>query len=147
MAIVRPQRFASRGLVWQITGTPYRRRTRIRLLRQGRYRTQLDVGMRRRAARDLTLRLRRNTPIDTGALRQSGHNEGDAAILGPRRRPVDNSKFYALPANRRSRRPAYIERSINQTSRDMVGLLNEQQGAERDMFDLAGVLAGRPIRR
>ena len=136
MAITRPQNYTARGLTWQITGTPYVRRTRIRLLAQGRF----DVGVRRLASGDLVLRLRRNSPVDTGAMRQSVHQEGDATIIGPRRRPGDRSKFYALPANRRSRRPAYIERSISETTRHVLNYERERNAAERDMFDLATVL-------
>ena len=142
MAISRPQRYHTRGLSWQITGTPGVRQTRIRLLGQGRF----DLGVRRLAARDLVLRLRRNSPVDTGAMRQSERNEGDAAIIGPRRRPGDRSKFYALPANRRSRRPGYIERSINQTTNHVLKYERQQRAADRDMFDLATVLTrGRRV--
>ena len=137
MPIARPQRYTSQGLVWNITGTPYVRRTRIRLLQQNRF----GIGLRRVAARDLVLTLRRRAPVRTGRLRLSIHNEGDAAILGPRiyRNPLTGDRpeqFYALPANVRSRRPYYIEQSIGIVSRNILQYERARDDADYDYSEL-----------
>ena len=137
MPINRPQRYTSQGLVWNITGTPYVRRTRIRLLQQNRF----GIGLRRVAARDLVLTLRRRAPVRTGRLRLSIHNEGDAAILGPRiyRNPLTGDRpeqFYALPANVRSRRPYYIEKSIFAVSKAMIDYERNRGEVQGDLTEL-----------
>lgn len=167
MAIGSAQRFESHGLTWEITGTPYVRRTRIRLLRTGECAKFLDGGIRRRAARRAVLVLKRNAPVDTGKLRESIHNVDDAVIIGPKpynrqklkaqragriykqrkRGRVKLAKWYALPANVRSRQPEYVERSLAMVSKEIKDLCDGVVSAERDMFDLAAILAGEPIRR
>ena len=96
-----------------ITGVPYRQPTSIRLV-------DVHPGDRELATYDLEQRLIRNAPRDTGALAASPRRiPGGLVTLGPLRNPRTGSRFYALPANRRSRRPGYIDRSIRDTQSDL----------------------------
>ena len=119
------------------------RRTRITILLQGRYAVCLRENRELRLGAMATLAgaLRVNAPVDTGMLRASIRNEGEAVTLGPdpydrtllkarlagratvkrrRRGRVRLAKFYALPANARSHRQAYIERSIDTASKPII---------------------------
>lgn len=157
----------SNGLVWKIEGTPLVRRTRIRLLKEGRYSEQITVGFRMRAARMLLNEMKPNIPVDTGSLQNSAHTTGDSMILGPRKYNRARLKairagrvykkrgrgrprltgFYGLLANERSRNTGYIEAAIHAVSEELVQILEGTQGVERDERDLQTALAGQRIAR
>lgn len=166
MPIRHPQRLTIGALTWEITGTPHRRRTRIRLLRQGPFADQLTVEIRRRAARDAVLELRGRAPVDTGELRQSIHNQNDNTLIGPR--PYNRSRlkairagrsykprkaggprlarYYALPANVRSRRPAYIEQSLRAVTTRIQALLSAQSNVDDAIVQLEDALVVGAVR-
>ena len=134
MPISSPERLDVDGLVWSVTGTPHRARTVIALLNQGPYADCLreSPDLREVAVETLRDALVAEAPVDTGMLRDSIRIElgGRAAVsLGPnlydrtalktgrvRGGKVRRVGYYALPANDRSHRPGYVERSVNRAS-------------------------------
>ena len=135
----------SHGLVWRIGGREYVTNTTITLLMQGRYARALreQPALVRQATERLAQLLRVFSPIRTGRLRGSirigSWGNTPSVILGPekfnrqaaiarmegrtyrpRKRNPKLTGFYALPANRRSRRPNYIERAIDVVSREIT---------------------------
>ena len=165
MAISTPQRYLSDGLVWRITGSPYTRRTRITLLLQGRYAACLRENreLHRGAIATAAGALRVNAPVDTGMLRASVRNEGEAVTLGPE--PYDRtllkarlagratvrrrrrgrprlSKYYALPANARSGRQEYIERSLDIASKPIIEVCRSYESVRDSEARLEDALLG-----
>ena len=166
MPITRPQRYHYKGLEWEITGTPGVRETKVRLLASGRWgrALQRDIGLRYRAARDLTLTARQKSEgsIDTGQRNLSMRNEGTYFIAGPkpfnraelkakragrqyrpRKRNPRKSGNYALYSNRTSRTPGWLDDSIHDVSDRMIRVLIQIEQAQSQGQSLAAALRSR----
>lgn len=167
MPIDRPQRYHYKGLEWEITGTPGVRETKVRLLIAGRWSKILerDIGLRMRAARDLTLTARQKSEgsIDTGQRNLSMRNEGTYFIVGPK--PYDRtrlkarragrevkrrrrgrprlSRYYALYSNRTSRTPGWLDDSIHDVSDRLIRVLIQIEQAQAQGQSLTAVLRSR----
>ena len=168
MPLSAPGRIRPRvGLVWAVTGAPYSRRTRINLLLRGRYAQCLrdHPELRLQAMTVLFANLFQNVPVDTGQLRASIRLEqggrSPQVSLGPEpynrsrlkatlagrvyrqrvRRPRP-SRFYALPANTRSFSPAYLERSINESSMQIIQLCRVFEQAAQQQQTVIRAIGG-----
>lgn len=166
MALSGPGVINEQGIYWEVLGKPYSNRTAIRVLRRGPYAEYLDRPMRTRLARMLVLELRARVPVDTGMLRESIYNNGEWVFLGPRpynrnrlkairagrvykprKRNPKLAKYYALPANERSRNPEYVEESISAVTGTALDSIQQQQRVERELYDLVAVIdRTQPIR-
>ena len=169
MAIESPVTHTESGLVWRIRGVVYTRRTRIELLLRGRYATCLreNPDLRSGAISTLAGALRINAPVDTGMLRRSIRVEaggGNPAVtLGPdpydrtllkarlagratvrrrRRGRPRLSRFYALPANARSGRQEYIEKSIRDASGPIITACKNYTSVRESERDLELAMMG-----
>ena len=155
-----PGRHEASGLVWSVAGTPYTKRTTIRLLLQGKFKGCLrdHPELLQQAHVVLVQALQQNTPVHTGQLAGSIRLEhlGRAAVsIGPqpynrqkliaaiegrvykqRKRRIKMAKYYAIPANERSGRPSYIERSIGVASVKIATICSRLQEAEAKLVQV-----------
>ena len=138
MPISTPQRYTTGDFTFEISGRVGKARTRIRPLQVGRYANILrdNPEIWTEAAQNLANILRRNIPVDTGRLRNSvrveRYGRNVFVTLGP------DNRYYALPANRTSRRAGYIEKSLNQISRQMSEAARSVRSTEELQDELSG---------
>ena len=145
MAISTPQRYLSDGLVWRITGSPYTRRTRITLLLQGRYAACLRENreLYRGAIATAAGALRVNAPVDTGMLRASVRNEGEAVTLGPE--PYDRTLLKArLAGSGPLRVRGGVGRGVGQSSQSITPCRLTQGRAARSTSRIRWTLPPSP---
>lgn len=158
------------GLRWHVQGTPGARRTTIRLMKQGQHKELLTPEVRRGAVHNALQHMLPNIPVDTGKLKQSAVVINDMLVLGPKpynrqkllaeragrkyrqrkKGPVVKAKWYALPANTRSRMPGYIENALEAASKDLINQLQGQEAqarAAQEQANLDAFLGGAPLRR
>lgn len=160
--IETPTTYESSGVVWSVRGRPGSARTVIKMLVRGNYAQCIrkhpeivDLGVQ-----TLAEELRNRAPVDTGMLRSSirinpmsglpsvtlgpepyNRTAMKAALAGRtvRRRRGGRprlSKYYAIYANRSSRRPNYIEDSLIAASREVARACRQYVEMEENLSRL-----------